>query len=79
MTPISVATMFSLMEIRTDIPVPKSLSDLLRDLPVGGSVRLEPPEFKPASVRSTITRLKDGGRDFTTRPEGAGLRVWRTA
>lgn len=71
--------MFPAMEIRTDIPVPKSLSDLLRDIPVGGSALLEPPDFKLSSVRSTITRLKEEGRDYTTRPEADGLRVWRTA
>lgn len=64
-------------------PVPKTVADRLREIPAGESAFIECEAALPASVRSTLARLKKdaeaGGWSFryTTRPEGDGLRVWR--
>jgi hypothetical protein len=69
------------MDYDTTIPPPKSLADTLREIPVGTSVRFADEEHSALTIRSTLTRIKkaDAGAQYTTRPDGDGIRVWRLA
>lgn len=62
-------------------PVPVTIADLLKAIPVGQSRFFERSEGETSSIRSIITRIKRDHTtvdyNYTTRPEGAGLRVWR--
>lgn len=62
----------------TEHPVPKTIADKLREIPVGESRWFGKEEAAPWTIRSTITRIKtDAETNYTTRPDGQGLRVWR--
>lgn len=65
----------------SDPPAPESLADKLRHIPTGESRVFRWDEARPSAIRSTITRIKRGddtlGYNYTTRPEGDNMRVWR--
>lgn len=61
-------------------PIPKSMAERLREIPVGASQWFAWSEVPPSTIRTTITRIKTGTQpDYITRPEDNGLRVWRLA
>ena len=63
-------------------PPPLSLADKLRNIPAGESRLFRWDEAQRSSIRSTITRIKRDHTvdyNYTTRPEGDGMRVWRLA
>lgn len=61
-----------------DHPIPVSVADRLRNIPPGESRWFDKSDIPPSSLRSTITRIKATAElNYTTRPEGNGLRVWR--
>ena len=56
----------------------QTLAQRLREIPVGESRWFADEDAAASTVRTTITRLKTGAEtNYTTRPEGGGLRVWR--
>jgi hypothetical protein len=62
------------------IPPPLTVADRLRQIPVGGNAWFAVDDIPPATIRSTITRIKTGAEtNYTTRPHGRGLMVWRLA
>ena len=56
---------------------PQTLADKLRSIPPGLSLFIDDAEHTATSVRSTLSRIRRHGRNFTTKPEGSGLRIWR--
>lgn len=65
----------------TEHPVPITLADRLRGINVGASYFFSRAEHSPVSVRSTLTRVKKGDTDrqYTSREDADGVRVWRLA
>ena len=59
------------------IPPPTRLTEKLLGIPPGFSVVVTLAEGKPSTVRSTLTRLSSRERQFRTKAEGDGVRVWR--
>lgn len=47
-----------------------SLADTLRSLSIGKPTIIKNSQFKPNSVRNTISRLKKSGYDFSASEEG---------